>query len=76
MSQDLTAQRPALRAFRGIGTQHVGEPVLLALSLPQVIFKLLGDRLSRGASVAGVGRALAGRRVGLQDLTVRPDRGG
>ena len=44
MSQDLPAQRPAVRTFGRVGGQQVRQPVLLALGLFQVLFQLLRDR--------------------------------
>src|SRR5260370_21265513 len=38
LAEDLAAQGPALGAFGGIGTEQVGQPVLLVLRLLQVVF--------------------------------------
>jgi hypothetical protein len=76
VGQDLTAQRPAFRSFGGVGAEQVGQPVLLAPRLLQVVFEFLGDRLGRHpgqapagqASVAKVTNTLSNvgtRRVGL-----------
>ena len=59
MGQDLAAQRPAVRAFGRVGGQQVGQPVLLALGLLEMIFqhqrqRWLGLRL-RGVKRLGVG---------------------
>jgi hypothetical protein len=70
VGEDLAAQGPAFGAFGGVGTEQVGQPVLLAVRLLQVVFQFLGDRLSRGVGVAG------GNRVGLEELTVGADGGG
>ena len=53
MGQDLTAQRPALRLFRRVGGQHVGQPVLLPLGLLQVIFQPFRNGLGGEAGVIG-----------------------
>ena len=52
VSQDLAAERPALRLFRRVGAQQVGQLVLLPLGLLQVIVKHLHQRLSREATGA------------------------
>ncbi len=70
MAEDLAAQRPALRAFGGVGAEQVGQAVLLALRLLQVVFERLGDRLSQRVRLVG------GNRVGLEELTVGADGGG
>jgi hypothetical protein len=52
VSQDLAAQRPAVRALGRVDGQHVGQPVLLAVSLLQVIHEPNLERL--GLHVLGV----------------------
>jgi hypothetical protein len=47
VGQDRAAERPALRLFRRVGAQQVGQLVLLPLRLLQVIRKHLHQRLSR-----------------------------
>jgi len=69
VGEDLAPERPALRSFGGVGAQQVGQPVLLMQGLLQVVFEFLRDRL--GCGTGGVG----GRRVGLENLAVHPDRG-
>jgi hypothetical protein len=59
VSQDLATQRPAVRTLGRVDGQHVSQPVLLALSLFQVIHEPHLERL--GEHVLGVKRL----RVGL-----------
>jgi len=74
VGQDLAAKLPSLRTFGRVGGEQVGELVLLPLGLLEVIFQRFGDRLGRRR---GRGRGeVGGHRVGLQKLTVGPDRGG
>jgi hypothetical protein len=47
VDQDLAAERPAVRAFGGIGLQQIGKLVLLAPRLLEVVFQYLGDGLGR-----------------------------
>jgi hypothetical protein len=69
VGQDLPAQRPALRALGRIGGQHVGQPVLPARGLLQMI---LEHHRQRGVSGDGLGRL----GVGLDELAVSAHAGG
>jgi hypothetical protein len=60
VGEDLAAQLPSLRTSGRIGGEQVGELVLLPLSLLEMVFQRLGDRLGRE------GGELAGHRVGLE----------
>jgi hypothetical protein len=70
VGQDLAAQRPAVRLLGRVGGQHVGQPVLLPLSLLQVIPERDRDRL--GLRIGGVQRL----GIGLDELAVGADAGG
>jgi hypothetical protein len=88
VGEDLAAQRPAVRALGRVGAQHVGQPVLLAPGLLQVIFQRLRERLDLGGpgdpgdpggpgdpGDRRVGR-LGGLGIGLDELAVSAHRRG
>ena len=73
VGQDLAAQRPAVRAFGRVRAKQVGQPVLLALGLGQVILECGSQRLGPGIRRRrGVDRF----RVGLDELAVGAHRAG
>ena len=71
VGQDLAAQLPAVRTFRGVGGQQVRQPVLLALGLLQVIFQHQRQRWL-GLRVRGIERL----GIGLDELAVGAHAGG